>query len=415
MPTAEKHEAQLGELFRDLQLYSIVSLYPALAATLRSALRRWRQRFSDDVWGRLAKRKLKRIRVIKEINEAAPVVDMLLQFLKSDEATKIANNKPWYIVDLCSGYGFMSMFLSELLPTSSVKEILLVDAQFAMASAKLAKKTQAPTIEPAVAKEKYYISTDHLCAQGWPIPLRIRKQNLKSGVDIRQLHKFIAAKCDGCPVLLCAVHLCGTLSLRAVQFFNEHPTAAALALKPCCLPPAKHTKQELRYEVGGHSFLAEDLGDVRTTAASARLATWASHLTAALPDGESASKSVQVLDIQQSAGTGNHFIFAQRLPAPTDMLDGTWAKKLGQAVVIEGRVVEKEVLKERQRKDKQEGRVRPEGPSRKERRRTRRQQTLLAESSSVPNTVAPEAVSICRAFKRGGCRFGDRCKYLHPM
>jgi hypothetical protein len=57
---------------------------------------------------------------------------------------------------------------------------------------------------------------------------------------------------------------------------------------------------------------------------------------------------MRVLDIQQSEGTGNHFIFAQRRPSAAASMDGTWVKALGQAVVVEGHVVEKSVLKERQ-------------------------------------------------------------------
>ena len=52
---------------------------------------------------------------------------------------------------------------------------------------------------------------------------------------LRGLRTRLFERCPG-PVLLLAVHLCGTLSLRAVDLFNEHENVKLLALKPCCLP-----------------------------------------------------------------------------------------------------------------------------------------------------------------------------------
>ena len=68
----------------------------------------------------------------------------------------------------------------------------------------------------------------------WPIPLHTSKQNLKNRATLRGLKRRLFDRCSG-PVLLLAVHLCGTLSLRAVELFNEHPRVRLLALKP--LPP----------------------------------------------------------------------------------------------------------------------------------------------------------------------------------
>ena len=52
---------------------------------------------------------------------------------------------------------------------------------------------------------------------------------------MRGLGKHLFRRCSG-PVLILGVHLCGTLSLRAVDLFNQHPQARLLILKPCCLP-----------------------------------------------------------------------------------------------------------------------------------------------------------------------------------
>ena len=59
--------------------------------------------------------------------------------------------------------------------------------------------------------------------------------------------------------LLLAVHLCGTLSLRAVEAFHEHENVALIALKPCCLPGIVHVKNEDVFTIGGHSFPAAEV------------------------------------------------------------------------------------------------------------------------------------------------------------
>jgi hypothetical protein len=38
-------------------------------------------------------------------------------------------------------------------------------------------------------------------------------------------------------MVMTAVHLCGILSVRAVQLFNDNPRISMITLKPCCLPP----------------------------------------------------------------------------------------------------------------------------------------------------------------------------------
>lgn len=38
------------------------------------------------------------------------------------------------------------------------------------------------------------------------------------------------------PVIILGIHLCGLLSIRAIETFNRGPKCVAFALKPCCLP-----------------------------------------------------------------------------------------------------------------------------------------------------------------------------------
>ena len=55
------------------------------------------------------------------------------------------------------------------------------------------------------------------------------------------------------PTFIAAIHLCGTLSLRAVQLYNECAAlgACGFALAPCCLPPAAKVKRPVRTDNGG--------------------------------------------------------------------------------------------------------------------------------------------------------------------
>ena len=64
--------------------------------------------------------------------------------------------------------------------------------------------------------------------------------DLKQAGQLRQMETHVFQKFPG-PFLVLAVHLCGTLSVKAVEMFNAHDTASMLCLKPCCLPEWNHT------------------------------------------------------------------------------------------------------------------------------------------------------------------------------
>jgi hypothetical protein len=56
-------------------------------------------------------------------------------------------------------------------------------------------------------------------------------------------------------IILLGVHLCGSLSLRAIQLVNENPSTIALAcVKPCCLPSKKQLASQTYYTLGNHRF-----------------------------------------------------------------------------------------------------------------------------------------------------------------
>lgn len=59
--------------------------------------------------------------------------------------------------------------------------------------------------------------------------------------------------------MLLAVHLCGTLSLKAVDMFNDNTNIKLFALKPCCLPQMLYAKRGDVFKIGNHEFDAKDV------------------------------------------------------------------------------------------------------------------------------------------------------------
>lgn len=195
----------------------------------------WQQRFSERqaLWSRIRRGG----RLAKELAESAPV---LARARTEALALQAAGPSPRLVViDLCSGFGYLGMFLSELLPAEFVEKIVLVDVRWAPHS---------------VERQPHHLNPEHLDDPDWPIRLTTSRCNLKSPSDRRGLaHTFLT---KGQPTLLLGVHLCGTLSLRAVELFNTSPCIALLALKPCCLPPLDLAQRGEVFALGAHSFPA---------------------------------------------------------------------------------------------------------------------------------------------------------------
>ena len=131
--------------------------------------------------------------------------------------------------------GYLSMILSEMLPPSKVERFLLIDKAWA-----------SHGTEPS----PHHMNWDHVChahyKDTWPIPLIPSKQDLKSGRQRRNLQQHYL---EGANVILLAVHLCGTLSLKAVDLFNHNSSVHFFGLKPCCLPGMIHAKRKEIFEL----------------------------------------------------------------------------------------------------------------------------------------------------------------------
>lgn len=279
---------------------------------------------------------MKADRVVKELVEAAPVIDAVRSVVAQQQ---LAGGEKISIIDLCSGKGFLSMFLSEMLDPDKVERCFLVD-----------KAWPPHDLEGEI--KPHHISDAHIYGErpesadvpryynSWPVPLHTSKQDLKNKATVRKMGKHMFARCSG-PVLILGVHLCGTLSLRAVDLFNNHPQAKMLVLKPCCLPGMVHANRDEVFTIGRHSFPASDVcasgrftargiwkgpprGDLKP-----RFERWAEHLCAgidlsAAAKGEdvAGAKAVHYAEVQTQGGYQNLFIVGER----AETTDALWAR-----------------------------------------------------------------------------------------
>merc|ERR1740129_2472325 len=121
--------------------------------------------------------------------------------------------------------------------------------------------------------------------------------DIKEQGNIRTLVQRVVA-CDDRPCFICAMHLCGTLSLRAAQIFNATARAQALALVPCCMPPKKHASGEVVYQLGGHSWAAADMrSTVHNATAGARFRAWVDNIETAVEPGPGGEKWLEVISV----------------------------------------------------------------------------------------------------------------------
>jgi hypothetical protein len=225
-------------LCESLQSLPCACLYPALTASIIPVLKRWKERFPARVWQRFSKVPQTAAfgvpRVCKEFNESCPALEAALSWLNK-YATE---SHPANVIDLCSGFGFFSMFLAELAPVALLREIVLIDSDW-------------PNPDAACTGA---LSNEHLVAcGGWRVRLYSLKKNIKRGSDLRGIAKHVIGDTrEVGPTFIAAIHLCGTLSLRAVQLYNDCASlgACGLCLVPCCLPSAAKQRKPVLTDNG---------------------------------------------------------------------------------------------------------------------------------------------------------------------
>lgn len=320
-------------LHTELQKDPLYAEYSPLFDVAPKCISKWRQRYRGhpSLWKRL----FQKDRVIKEFIEAAPIIDAVQRLVENS----IENDEKFTIIDLACGRGYLSMFLSELLPPSKVEKFVLVDKQWPMHS-------------DDIPPQPHHISWTHIYGsfkktedqsipsyyETWPIPLNTSKQNLKSGRELRKLEQLYFHTNTKNPIILVAVHLCGTLSMKAVELFNRNPeTTRFLCLKPCCLPGMIHAQRHETFQLGqNHTFDAKLVcmagkwkkniwrGPPRSQLKSF-FQRWAENLFLGIDtDGDTTptgattattTKKIQkTIMVQSNGGYQNEFLFAERLP-----------------------------------------------------------------------------------------------------
>ena len=230
------------------------------------AIVKWRQRYrgNPQLWKRIFKKE----RVIKELIESAPIIEAVKQAVEEESNSSTDETQQFTIIDLCSGKGYLSMFLSEILPKEKIERVILIDKAWAIASKETTElKPHHMNWDHIYGKNPNYTNNNENSNNEdqsssyfttWPIPLYTSKQDLKQSCNLRQMKKHIFGKSSG-PIILLAVHLCGTLSIKAVDMFNTNDNVKLFALKPCCLPQMVYANRGDVFRIGNHEFDARDV------------------------------------------------------------------------------------------------------------------------------------------------------------
>ena len=311
-----------------------------------SAALEWRRRFRGNpgLWRRI----FKKGRFVKELTETAPIIDAVLNLV---ESTTLADGEQFTIVDLCCGKGFLSMTLSELLDPRKVERCVLVDKAWPRSGSSLEVLPHQMNWEHIYG---HHFDTDGARVgyfESWPIRLVTSKQDLKKGSTRRALKGAIFAKASG-PVLVLAVHLCGTLSLRAAEMFNDHENVKMMVLKPCCLPSIIHSQREEIFQLGTHSFLASEVcsnGRFKNKKWSGpprwhleqRFERWAENLELGV-GAEGIKTSNSRIVVQVKGGFQNRYIWAER-PIHTEALWDCLAQRQFEALAAENQAAEGQI------------------------------------------------------------------------
>jgi len=216
--------------------------------------------------------------------KSRPVVHDVLNFVKNAKE-KIT------IIDLCSGFGFLSMLLSEILSPEKVVEIRLIDFAFEDDSSDLP--------EP-----QHPITRKHLDDFDWPIGL------IPQRLDLQTQTEHVVHNIETNTIII-GIHLCGTLSIRAVEVYNKFNFVKQLYLKPCCMPGGKgKAKYQGTLQVGNHIFERKLLYE--RSGYAKKFQCWCDQLLLGIDSSDRGCKIVKISTTKEEAQRKNNFLFGER-------------------------------------------------------------------------------------------------------
>eukprot|EP00039_Didymoeca_costata_P013606 m.209867 g.209867 ORF g.209867 m.209867 type:complete len:536 (+) comp15820_c0_seq5:270-1877(+) len=145
----------------------------------------------------------------KEITESWAMIKVLETLVKQLE---IDSQRTFGIIDLCCGKCMTSSMLSVRFPRA---QVLSVDRYH---------ENAAPHFAP---------NQTYLCADILDDSIFGKLSNTINNPGGKQ------SSPTDMPILACGMHLCGTLSPRAIDIVSKNPNILGLVLSPCCLPSKK--------------------------------------------------------------------------------------------------------------------------------------------------------------------------------
>eukprot|EP00434_Breviolum_minutum_P002572 symbB.v1.2.002273.t1/scaffold122.1/size316190/6 len=323
-------------LKEQLDKLPVSRLFPELCEEVMGILHRWHQRLPLKVWSRMVKVCKGSAHqvpcVLKELNESAPVIGRVRRWVEALPP----NSQKACILDLGAGFGFLSMFLSELLPCDKVKEFCLMD----MSYPNMGVDTSSGTT-----------SVDHIYKLQWRIPMYTLKVDLKKKTTLNQIadRLFDSEDLRSVPIFACGIHLCNTLGIRAAQLFNENAKVAGFAFVPCCFPTSRHVAQQVVYQLGQHRFEAREFLDPKVVPSNTeRFQRWAKHILEGI-ETDSNWKSIEHHELHRPSNgmfAQNVYIFAER-PLNTEPIE---VETRGTCVVVDAKFGHGKAKKKAQRK-----------------------------------------------------------------
>jgi hypothetical protein len=159
----------------------------------------------------------------REFTEAAAMLFALRRLVSSEAEVGAEAEGRWHVVDLCCGKAFLATLIAVAHPDWSVTAVDLNDEAYLPHFADL----------PQLSNLRY-----------------LRADVLGAGF-VGEVAKAVARE-GGARTVVLGMHLCGLLSLRAIELAEALPEARGLSLAPCCLPGRRWCPTASWCEPGDH-------------------------------------------------------------------------------------------------------------------------------------------------------------------